>query len=394
MPESNSSKGNLLPLMSTDLVSRSQTVRRWLYWVWKNLSSGFDWLFGLVSLLVGLSILATIPVIQFLSLGYLLESSGRIVRTGNLRAGFVGIRKASRVGSLVVGTWLALLPARLVSSFWYSSYLLNGPSRQATVWRIVLIVVLVLTAIHVLWAWFRGGRLRHFIWPAPLRFCRCLRAGGMYQQARDATCNFLESLHLSHYFMLGAKGFVAAAIWLSVPVTLLVLASRVAVPLGVFCGFVGTILFAAVLLYLPFLQGRFGATNRFGAMFELREIRRRYQAAPFAFLIAFSMTLLFALPLYLLKAELVPRKAAWLPSLVFVLFMFPARLATGWALARSQKRELPRHFLFRWTAWFAMLPVVGFYVLIVYFTQYVSWYGGLSLYEQHAFLLPVPFLGL
>ena len=106
------------------------------------------------------------------------------------------------------------------------------------------------------------------------------------------------------------------------------------------------------------------------------------------------MTLLFALPLYLLKAELVPREAAWLPSLVFVLFMFPARLATGWALARSQKRELPRHFLFRWTAWFAMLPVVGFYVLIVYFTQYVSWYGGLSLYEQHAFLLPVPFLGL
>ena len=41
-----------------------------------------------------------------------------------------------------------------------------------------------------------------------------------------------------------------------------------------------------------------------------------------------------------------------------------------------------------------MLPVVAFYVLIVYFTQYVSWYGGLSLYEQHAFLLPVPFLGM
>ena len=39
-----------------------------------------------------------------------------------------------------------------------------------------------------------------------------------------------------------------------------------------------------------------------------------------------------------------------------------------------------------------MLPVVGFYVLIVFFTQYTAWYGKWSLYEQHAFLLPVPFL--
>ena len=103
------------------------------------------------------------------------------------------------------------------------------------------------------------------------------------------------------------------------------------------------------------------------------------------------MTLLFALPLYLLKIEMIPREAAWLPSLVFLVFIFPARLLTGWAYGRTLRRTTPRHWFFRWTGRLSMLPVVGFYVLIVYFTQFLAWDGIWSLYEQHAFLLPVPF---
>jgi hypothetical protein len=90
----------------------------------------------------------------------------------------------------------------------------------------------------------------------------------------------------------------------------------------------------------------------------------------------------------------VPREAVWLPSLIFVIFIWPARWFTGWAVARAWRRDTPRHFFFRWLSRLAMLPLVLLYVLVVYFTQYISWYGGLSLYEQHAFLLPVPFLGL
>ena len=41
-----------------------------------------------------------------------------------------------------------------------------------------------------------------------------------------------------------------------------------------------------------------------------------------------------------------------------------------------------------------MLPVAIAYAAIVYFTQFTSWHGIASLYEQHAFLVPVPFLGL
>ncbi|MDG2382648.1 MAG: hypothetical protein P8N76_13345 [Pirellulaceae bacterium] len=377
-----------------EVVSRSKTVGGCLAVLWVGFWGGLGWLFGLFSLLVGLALLATIPVAQLLSLGYLLECSGRVVRTGRVRDGFVGIRKAAQVGSIVLGSWLVLWPARAVSSLWYSSYLLNGASFESRLWRIGLIVTMSLTVLHLVWAWFRGGRLRHFLWPAPRQLICRLRQGGIYSAARDATWEFVASLRLSYYFLLGTSGFIAASFWLIVPVTLLMLASRVPVPLGIVLGLIGALLFAAVLMYLPFLQARFAATNDFSTMFDLRTIRRRYQQAPVAFLIALSLTLLFALPLYLLKAELVPREAAWLPSLVFVLFMFPARLATGWALSRSEKCDFRRHFVFRWAAWVTMLPVVAFYVLIVYFTQYVSWYGGLSLYEQHAFLLPVPFLGL
>ena len=39
-----------------------------------------------------------------------------------------------------------------------------------------------------------------------------------------------------------------------------------------------------------------------------------------------------------------------------------------------------------------MLPVVVAYVLVVFTSQHLGWHGIASLYEQHAFLLPVPFV--
>lgn len=104
--------------------------------------------------------------------------------------------------------------------------------------------------------------------------------------------------------------------------------------------------------------------------------------------------LLAAIPLYILKIEMIPREAAWLPSLAFVLFLAPARLVTGWAYARSMRRERPRHWLFRVLGRLAIVPVAILYVVVVFLSQYISWSGVGSLYEQHAFLLPVPFLGI
>jgi hypothetical protein len=80
--------------------------RRW----WTAIASAVEWIFGSISLIVGLSVLATIPVAQLLSLGYLHEVSGRVARAGRLRSGFVGVRRAARLGRIVVGVSVLLIP--------------------------------------------------------------------------------------------------------------------------------------------------------------------------------------------------------------------------------------------------------------------------------------------
>ena len=57
------------------------------------------------------------------------------------------------------------------------------------------------------------------------------------------------------------------------------------------------------------------ARNNFWAVFDVLGVRSHYRRAPFAFAFAFFMTLLLAVPLYLLKIEIVPRELGWLPSL-------------------------------------------------------------------------------
>jgi hypothetical protein len=184
------------------------------------------------------------------------------------------------------------------------------------------------------------------------------------------------SLRLPYYFWLGARGFAGAFLWLLIPVgTLIVAAQMPADKGGALLSLLGGFLLMLVALHLPFLQAHFALENRFRALFEVRAVRRMFQRAPVAFWLSLFITLLFALPLYLLKIELPPREIAWLPSLLFVVFIFPARLLTGWAVGRALRREQPRHWFFRWTSRLALIPVVFFYVFFVYLTQYLSWNG-------------------
>ncbi len=158
-------------------------------------------------------------------------------------------------------------------------------------------------------------------------------------------------------------------------------------------GLLGAFCLGFVVLSLPFLQIKFAIEGRFRAMFEVKVVRERFRRAPWAFSLAFLLTVVAAIPLYLLKIELIPREVAWLPGLLFVAFLFPARIACGWAYGRGGLRENRRFWLWRGVGRLAMLPIAAAYVLIVFLAQYTSWGGAWSLYEQHAFLLPVPFLG-
>ncbi len=364
--------------------------------------SAVGWVFGVVSLILGLSILAALPILQFLSLGYLLESSARVARSGRLRDGFIGVRTAGRTGGAAAGVCLSLIPLWLVDSYARSAAVIAPGETVEKVWRLAAILVWALTCLHLLTAFARGGRLWHFLWPFgnPVRLYRGLRQGGLYAASRDGFWDYYAAsrdgfwdyaarLRLPYYFRLGLVGFLGTLAWLALPS--LLLASSARFPL---LGVLGAISLAFVAPGLPFLQVRYAVEGRASALFSPRAVRDRFRRAPWAFAFALMVLLLASVPLYLLKIEMIPREAAWLPSLVFVIFLAPARLLVGWAYARSSRRDQPRHWFFRLLGRLAILVVAVFYVLVVFISQYTSWGGVWSLYEQHAFLLPAPFLNM
>jgi hypothetical protein len=453
------------------------------------IASLVEWLFGLVSLVLGLSMLAALPIINVLCLGYFLESSARVARSGRIRDGFVGVRKAARVGGITAGIWLSLVPSWLVGIYARSANLINPGGRSAILWRIALYGVTAMAAGHIGASCLRGGRLRHFLWPFghPFWLVRRLRQGGLYTQARDGLWEFATSLRVPYYFRLGLVGFVGTLLWLAIPGAMIA-----AVGIAPLLAPIGMLLLAIVVPFLPFLQVRYALEGHLSALFSRRAIRDRFRCAPWAFAFSLFVLLLASIPLYLLKIEMIPREAAWLPSLVFVIFLAPARLLTGWAYARSGRRtlprrcdlqlmwepndpgdipaegenllvlairdgvlhfrvfdshgkvdedtdetklaeqarkieelrkqlecvrpphkltrrkkrrvlanaasiagySLPRHWIFRVLGRMAIVVAALFYVLVVFLAQYTSWWGASSLYEQHAFLLPVPFLSM
>lgn len=204
---------------------------------------------------------------------------------------------------------------------------------------------------------------------------------------RDSLWEFVASLRVPYYFRLGLVGFLGTLAWLIVPGFLIACTGT-----QPFLGVLGALLLAFIVPFLPFLQVRYAVEGRVSALFSRRAIRDRFRRAPWAFAFSLLVLLVAAIPLYLLKIEMIPSDAAWLLSLVFVVFL--ARLLTGWAYARSGRRDRPRHWIFRVLGRLAIIPTAAFYVLIVFLAQYTSWRGVESLFEQHAFLLPVPFLSM
>src|SRR5262249_26035842 len=160
----------------------------------------------------------------FVTLGYMLEVGGRIARTGRLRNGFVGVRKAARVGSVVLGTTLTLAPLYLISAQATAAQLIDATSPAPRGWDIRLTALMVVVLLHIIGAWSRGGRLHHFFWPSgnPITLIRRLFhgewldvfglvflgnfwwlgrrlcQGGYYSSARDAVWDFVISLRLPY----------------------------------------------------------------------------------------------------------------------------------------------------------------------------------------------------
>jgi len=378
-----------MPGVAFELVPADRPGRGRLASLLRYIASACNGLFGTVTLILLLAVAAALPLVQFMTLGYLLEASARVGRSGRWRDALFGVRQATRIGGVIVGCAAPLVVLHLISSLHISAELIDPGGRVARNWHTALVVLSSFTALHLALACARGGRLRHFFWPfaGPFWLIRRLRQGGLYRELRDGLWDFVVALRLPYLFWLGVRGFAAAFCWLVIPITLIA-AGRQAPALG----FLGGGLLAIVILYVPFLQVHFAVHRRFTVAFDIRGVRRLFGKAPWAFAISLLVTLAFALPLYLLKIEMIPREAAWLPGVVFIVFIFPARVLAGWSYGRACCRDTPRHGFFRWTGRLAMLATSLVYVVVIYFTQFITWGGIQSLYEQHAFLLPVPFL--
>lgn len=418
--------------------------------------------FGLISLIASLALLAVTPILQFLVLGALVSLAREASRRRAAKALLEALDKAAVGGVVVLGFWLTLLPLRFISSLLSDARLIDPGGAAERRLSVALGLGVLLGLTHVLCACLRGGRARDFL--SPWLHWRRLRgdglAGDLLAERSGGFLSALNELGLWSQWRLGLGVFVASLAWIAAPTSLL--AAGHERPL---LGLLGALSLAPIAVVLPFLQVRCAREARFSAHFEVFAVVDLMRHAPVACGLAALVSLVTALPLYLLKVELLPREAGPLPSLLFVLFMGGSRLFVGWSYARAlgfAEREpraattgtllwgvVPVHA--PWFPWLwrlgapggevsfgvrvlaapfltlvalATLPllmlraVLGrsggaggpaswlwlqlgralmapsglLYALIVFFSQYTSWGGALSLYGQHAFLLPVPFV--
>ena len=359
-------------------------VRRFV----RGIARVVEWLFGVGVLLVGLSLLAVVPLGQFLTLGYLLEAGGRVARSGRIRDGFIGVRPAARIGGAVGGCVLWWLPLWGIASLAAAAEVIDPGGPIAQRWRIGLAVAVGCYVVHVSTALLMGGRIRHFLSPFNVFWLALwVGIGTAIRNTRDSVWDVVTAMRLPYFGWLGLRGYVGGLIWLAIPLALLGQGHRLPA-----LGVLGGLLLGIVVLYLPFLQARFAQTGRMRAFRELGTVRAAYKRAPLAFWFALLFLVVSAIPLYLMKIELIPREIVFLEGAVFLAVIFPARVLVGWALSRADRRDRPRHFVFRWAGRLAAVPVVTAYVLVVFASQHVAWNGIPSLYENHAFLLPVPFV--
>ena len=305
----------------------------------------------------------------------------------SLLKSFVGVRQASQVGQYVIGVWLLTLVPRLVVSLRQDALLVDPGAAQAK----ALAVMTVLLSLGVGWvslvALSRGGQIQHFFRPirATRRMVADLREAGWLDRTKERVTRFVAPLQPLQTFSLGLRAYLGAMVWLVLPTTLLAVGRKGGLAV------LGGLLLVIVVLHLPFLQMHFAVHGNLRQMFDVRAVREGYRRAPVAYFVALLSTLLLAIPLYLLKVELVPRDALWLPAAVFVLTIFPTKLLTAWAYHRGGKRREPAHPLVVWGMRPPMVAVAALYAFAVFLSQFTGWHGILGLYEHHAFLLPVPF---
>lgn len=360
--------------------------RSWLGWF--AASVGFAW--NAASLIVLLALVAAVPVVQFISLGYLLRAAGNLSKGGPWRSAFPGVQLAGKLATFALLAAVLWLPVWLVIDLSYSVQLLRPGSVQAANWRIGAFFVAAVWLTWITWAAMRGGRWWHVLWPAPWRWLTRFWRPSTWSRAADDLWQLAAQMQLFKLWWLGLRAAAGALAWLVIPVSLMIIGLRAqefkAAPLA---GLAGAITLAWVMLHLPQLQILLAENNRLVEIFNVAEVRRRFRRAPLAMTGGLGLLFGVCLPLYLLRIEATPEQLTWLPSLFFVALIFPAKLALGAAMGLAARRQRSRHWLLCWSARAVCAALALAYVGTLYLAQFVAWQGIYVMYFQHAVLVPV-----
>lgn len=376
-------------LSNVALESVDTDLRPVRWWQWPLKFVGFCWDFA--SLMVLLAVIAAVPIVQLASLGYLLRAAANLSQGGPWRSSFPGLKLAGRLATFALGAGLLWLPVWYVTDLSYSIQLLRPGTSQAANWRVGAFLVAFAWVTWTLWAAMRGGRWWHLLWPAPWRFVKQVWRPSTWSRVADNLWFLFQRAQLVSLWWLGLRAAAGALVWLAIPVSLMIIGLRAHELKGgaALIGLIGAASLTLVMLYLPFLQIMVAEKNRFLAIFQLREVRTRFRSAPLAFAASLTLLLALSIPLYLLRIEATPEQLTWLPSLIFVSLMFPAKLMMGAALGYGARRARPRHWTLRWTARLVCLTSALAYVGALYIAQFVAWQGIYVMYFQHAVLVPV-----
>jgi hypothetical protein len=351
----------------------------------------------LFCLVLLLAVAASIPIIQFASLGYLLESAGRWARGQRLRECLPGLALAGRIGTAAFWVAISCIPVFIVRDLAESAVLINPGSDLARRWQIGSSVLWTAWVVYVWWAVLRGGRVYHFLWPAPIRFVRQFFRMATWNAAIDRLATGMKRFRILYLLKFGFLGSVGTLLYLIIPGGLMIAGVRNshdgnngAVALFTLTGIIAM---AITLQYLPFLQMRYAKTMQFRSFFDIRSVRQGFQRAPWLHAIATVILVFFSLPMYLLRIEMPPSQLVWLLCIFFVLFNLPTKFMLAWAIRYADRRPKKRAWYNRYPAWMLLVSSLPIYVLFLYLASLASWDGSTVMVMQHAFLTPVPFIG-
>ena len=367
--------------------------------IWRPFRSAFWFVhlaFGTGCLIFVLAILAAIPGLNILTLGYLIDPQKRVAQSGRLRDGFPLMALAPRLGVIVFFSVLMLIPIRIQAVRVSDAAVILGLTHARVVqMQTILQFMQTVVSIHLMLAIARGGTVGCFLRPFKnvIWFLRKIFTHKGREEMSEGTEQVLQLVRPVQHFWIGLKAFVGAVLWLIIPAGLLVAYSAPGRTNPIFgiLSFLGVVLMIPVAAWLPQLQVHQAVTGRFRSIFAVSAARRVIRSTPLVWMLTTILMYAMTFPLYLTKIKLLPADALLVLTPFFIILTYPARVLVAWAYHRGMKQMQPAWWPYRWTIRLLMIPLLFGYSVFLFLTPFISELGKAAPLENQAFLSPVPY---